>query len=157
MAEWTFAQSDPADELALLHFFSMNKRLGDKTIEFRITVREYATPNHLHMRFFAEADMQKRIAVAGTLTKVDWINPHIVVYVDGRGEDGKAESWVFESNPPAWFRRVGVARADFAKAMGQTVKVEGVRAKDKTLYGYLQKITFADGNSLELANGFDAK
>ena len=102
-------------------------------------------------------DMQKRIAVAGTLTKVDWINPHIVVYVDGRGEDGKAESWVFESNPPAWFRRVGVARADFAKAMGQTVKVEGVRAKDKTLYGYLQKITFADGNSLELANGFDAK
>ena len=92
-------------------------------------------------------DMQKRIAVAGTLTKVDWINPHIVVYVDGRGEDGKAESWVFESNPPAWFRRVGVARADFAKAMGQTVKVEGVRAKDKTLYGYLQKITFADGNS----------
>jgi len=64
MAEWTFAQSDPADELALLHFFSINKRQGEKTIEFRITVREYATPNHLHMRFFAEADKQTNQSTA---------------------------------------------------------------------------------------------
>src|SRR2546422_3998308 len=43
-------------KLAQLHFYSINKREGDRTIEFRITVREYATPNHLNMRFFAEAD-----------------------------------------------------------------------------------------------------
>src|SRR5205823_11194745 len=93
-------------------------------------------------------DMSKRIAMTGTLTKIDWINPHIVVYIDGKAEDGKAESWVFESNPPAWFRRVGVGRADFAKAIGQAVKIEGVVAKNGSLYGYLQKITFADGSSL---------
>ena len=58
MAEWTFAQTQPSDELAQLHFYSVHKRQGDKTIEFRITVREYATPNHLNMRFFAEADKQ---------------------------------------------------------------------------------------------------
>ena len=74
-------------------------------------------------------EMSKRITMAGTLTKIDWINPHIVVYIDGKGEAGKAESWVFESNPPAWFRRVGVGRADFAKSIGQEVKVEGVAAK----------------------------
>src|SRR5437899_4603053 len=95
-------------------------------------------------------DMSKKFTMAGTLTKIDWINPHIVVYIDG-----KAESWVFESNPPAWFRRVGVGRADFAKAIGQAVKIEGVVAKNGSLYGYLQKITFADGSSLELANGSD--
>ncbi|PYS17096.1 MAG: hypothetical protein DMG15_00275 [Acidobacteria bacterium] len=95
-------------------------------------------------------DMSKQFTMAGTLTKIDWINPHIVVYIDG-----KAESWVFESNPPAWFRRVGVGRADFAKAIGQAVKIEGVVAKNGSLYGYLQKITFADGSSLELANGSD--
>ena len=100
-------------------------------------------------------DMSKRLTMAGTLTKIDWINPHIVVYIDGKAETGKVESWVFESNPPAWFRRVGVARADFAKSIGQEVKVEGVAAKNGTLYGYLQKITFADGTSLELANGSD--
>src|SRR5260370_40832591 len=98
-------------------------------------------------------DMSKRVTMPGTLTKVDWINTHIVVYIDGKAEDAKAQSWVFESNPPAWFRRVGVGRADFAKAIGQAVKAEGVLAKDGSLYGYLQKITFADGSSLELANG----
>src|SRR6058998_3587532 len=101
-------------------------------------------------------DMSKRIGMTGTLTKIDWINPHIVVYIDSKAEDGKAENWVFESNPPAWFRRVGVGRADFAKALGQAVKVEGVRAKDRSLYGYLQKITFADGSSLELADASEA-
>jgi len=58
VAEWTFAQSDNADELAQLHFFSINKRQGDQVIEFRITVKEYATPNRLSMRFYAEADKQ---------------------------------------------------------------------------------------------------
>src|SRR5499426_4008186 len=102
-------------------------------------------------------DMSKRIGMTGTLTKIDWVNPHIVVYIDSKAEDGKAENWVFESNPPAWFRRVGVARADFAKGLGQAVKVEGVRAKDRSLYGYLQKITFADGVSLELTNAADER
>jgi hypothetical protein len=45
---------------------------------------------------------------------------------------------------------VGVSRADLAKAIGQTVIVEGNRAKDGSQYGYLVKLTFSDGNSLEL-------
>jgi len=58
MSEWTFAQSDRSDELAQLHFFSINKVQDGRVIEFRITVKEYATPNHLSMRFYAEADRQ---------------------------------------------------------------------------------------------------
>lgn len=58
MAEWEFAQTDPAQELAELSFYSIKKLQGDKTIEFRITVREYAPRNQLSMRFFAEADKQ---------------------------------------------------------------------------------------------------
>ena len=96
----------------------------------------------------AEFDVTHRMTLSGTLTKVDWVNPHIVVFVDAKG--AKPEAWKFESNPPAWFRRVGVSRADFAKAIGQQVTVEGNRAKDGSLYGYLLKITYADGNSLEL-------
>src|SRR5262245_41343257 len=56
--DWTFAQTQASDELALLHFFSINKRQGEKTVEFRITVKEYATPNHLSMKFFAQADKE---------------------------------------------------------------------------------------------------
>ena len=95
-------------------------------------------------------DMEKRFTVTGTLTQVDWINPHIVVFMDAKKEDGGVETWKFESNPPSWFRRVGLARNDIAKALGQNVIVEGARAKNGSLYGYLLKITFTDGNSLEL-------
>jgi hypothetical protein len=99
----------------------------------------------------AEFDMSKRITVSGVLTKVDWINPHITLAMDVKNESGKVESWSFESNPPAWFRRVGVNRNDLAKAIGQTVTAEGVRSKDGSPFGYMQKITLADGTSLELA------
>jgi hypothetical protein len=58
MGEWEFAQTDPAQELAELRFYSIKKLQGDKTIEFRITVREYAPRNQLLMRFYAEADKQ---------------------------------------------------------------------------------------------------
>ncbi len=102
-------------------------------------------------------DMSKRFTLTGTVTKVDWINPHIVVFMDAKGSNGAVENWKFESNPPAWFRRLGVGRADFAKAIGQTITIEGVRARDGSLYGYLQKITFPDGNSMELINPSDNK
>jgi hypothetical protein len=102
-------------------------------------------------------DMSKRVTLTGTLTKVDWVNPHIVVAMEAKGAGGKVELWGFESNPPSWFRRVGVARSDFAKAIGQTVTVECVRAKDGSLYGYLQKIKLPDGNSLELVNGAEGE
>ena len=110
-----------------------------------------------HHSTSAVFDLSNRVTLSGMLTKVDWVNPHIVVFIDAKGNGGKAEAWTWESNPPSWFRRVGAARKDFAKGIGQTVKVEGLRAKDGSLYGYLQKITFADGSSMELANPSEAR
>ena len=98
-------------------------------------------------------DMGKRVAVTGTLSKIDWVNPHIVITMDAKGEGGKVDHWTFESNPPSWYRSVGLARADFAKAIGQTVTVEVLPARDGRLYGYMQKIKLPDGTSLELVSG----
>jgi hypothetical protein len=95
-------------------------------------------------------EMRKRISVIGTLTKVDWINPHINIAIDGKGAAGAIDHWTFESNPPSWFRGVGLVRADFAKFIGQSVTVEGWQARDGTLFGYMQKITLPDGKTLEL-------
>jgi Family of unknown function (DUF6152) len=93
----------------------------------------------------AEFDMSKSFSVSGTLTKVDWINPHIMMLLDVNGEE-----WKFESNPPAWFRRVGIARADFADAIGQKISVDGVRARDGSKFGYMLRAKFASGRALEL-------
>jgi hypothetical protein len=98
-------------------------------------------------------DMSKPFVLTGTLTKVDWVNPHIDIFIDAAGPDGSAESWKFESNPPSWFRHVGLTRAHFAKVIGQTVTVGGVRARDGSRYGYMRKFTLPDGSSIELEGG----
>ena len=56
MKEWGFAQMNPAEELALLHQFSMKKQQAGGEVEFLITVREYVTPKEPTMHFFAQAD-----------------------------------------------------------------------------------------------------
>jgi hypothetical protein len=58
MKEWGFAQNHPNEELAQLHFFSMNKLQAGKAIEFEITVKEYITPKEPTMLFFAQADKE---------------------------------------------------------------------------------------------------
>ena len=94
-------------------------------------------------------DMSKKVNITGTLTEVNWVNPHVVVMVDVK-KDGAIETWKFESNPPAWFRQVGVNRNDFAKAIGQAVTVEAVTAVDGSRYGYMQKIALPDGTVMEV-------
>lgn len=102
-------------------------------------------------------DMSKHVAVTGTLMRVDWINPHIVLAVEAKDASGKVEQWTFQSNPPSWYKSVGLARADFAKAIGQQITVEAVKARDGSLYGYMDKIKLPDGTSYELVNGNEPK
>ncbi len=106
----------------------------------------FALAHHAPSAIF---DMKKKVNITGTLTEVNWVNPHIVVMMDVK-KDGATETWKFESNPPAWFRQVGVSRNDMAKAIGQTVTVESVIAIDGSKYGYMQKITLPDGTTMEL-------
>jgi hypothetical protein len=54
MAEWTYAQHDPSDQLAMLHHFAVTK----DGVEFKITVREYYTPKDITLKFVAQADQQ---------------------------------------------------------------------------------------------------
>ena len=96
-------------------------------------------------------DDDKRVTVTGTLTKVDWINPHIVIFVEA-GSGAAVEAWRIQGNPPAWWRNVGVNRADFAKGLGQKVTIDALPAQDGSRYGYLRRIRFANGDALESMN-----
>jgi hypothetical protein len=109
-----------------------------------------ALPIEAHHSQSAIFDMSKKVTVTAVLKKIDWLNPHIRLYFEATDASGKVEPWVFESNPPAWFRRVNVTRASFAKVQGQTVTVEGVRARDGSAYGYMSKFTFPDKTSFEV-------
>ena len=64
MAEWVYAQLEPAEELAQLHYFCFKKRQPEGEIEFVITVKEFAARNALHMRFYAQADKEINQGIA---------------------------------------------------------------------------------------------
>ena len=72
------------------------------------------------------------------------------VFVEARRDDDTTEMWELETGAPAWFRARNLAKIDFEKAIGKTIIVEGVRAKDGSPYGYLYKIVFPDRSSFDL-------
>jgi len=106
-----------------------------------------------HHSFAAEFDINKPITLSGTVTKVEWVNPHVYVYLDVKDASGKVTSWSLSSLGPAAARRAGVTRANFGQ--GQTVTINGYHAKDNSNFAFMRKMTFADGHSVELWLGDD--
>jgi hypothetical protein len=87
-----------------------------------------ALPILAHHSISAEFDSSKTITVTGTVTKLDWMNPHIWVYLDAKDAAGKITKWQFEGGPPNSLRRNGWTKD--ALKEGDTVTVEAIRAKD---------------------------
>ena len=84
---------------------------------------------------------------------MDWRNPHIELSLDAKGDRGQMEAWVIEGGPPRFFQAKNASKSQFAEAIGQTVTIEALRAKDGSLLGSLLKITFPDGKSVTSAPG----
>ena len=91
-------------------------------------------------------DLDKKVTLTGTLTAIDWRNPHIEMNIDVKGAD--AGAWKVEGMAPNWFRTRNLTKANFDSAMGKTITVEGVRAKDGSQYALLQKLSLPDGSSV---------
>jgi len=64
MSAWEMSESDPSEQLAKLHFFSLTVRQPRGEVEFRITIREYATPPRPGMQFYATSDKQTNQSTA---------------------------------------------------------------------------------------------
>jgi hypothetical protein len=97
-------------------------------------------------------DLSQKIVLTGTLTSLDWRNPHIEFSVESAGDKEPAGTWKIESNGPTWFRTRNIGRAAFENAIGQAVTIQAVRAKDGLRWGLLQQITFADGTTLVVSD-----
>jgi hypothetical protein len=106
-----------------------------------------------HHSFAAEFDINKPVTLQGTVTKVEWVNPHVYVFLDVKDASGKVTPWSLSSLGPAAARRAGVTRANFGQ--GQTVTINGYHAKDGSNFAFMRKMTFADGHSVELWLGDD--
>jgi len=106
-----------------------------------------------HHAFGGEFDPNKPVLLKGPVTKVEWVNPHVYVYLDVKDASGKVTNWALSSLSPGAARRAGVTRANFGQ--GQTVTITGYHAKDSSNFAFMRKMTFADGHSVELWLGDD--
>jgi hypothetical protein len=99
-----------------------------------------------HHSFAADYDDQKPLTITGTLTKVDWMNPHIWYYVDVKNADGTTTTWAISGGAPGQLMRRGITKD--LLVVGATVNVEGFRAKDGSNNGFGQRVTYQDGRNV---------
>lgn len=98
-----------------------------------------------HHNMTAIFDFNDRVTVTGTLSKVDWRNPHIFLTVDVKNAGGATETWQAEGPSPTWFRIRDIGKADFADSLGKSFEIELSRARDKTPMGLIRTITLPSG------------
>jgi hypothetical protein len=99
-----------------------------------------------HHSFAAEFDANSPIEITGTVTKIEWMNPHAFFYIDVQNESGKYENWALEMGSPNGLTRRGWTRNSLK--LGDVVTVTGSRAKDGSFKGNARSVVLADGTRL---------
>ena len=123
----------------------MKKQLAVLAALFVLAATAYA-----HHPFAAEYDWTKPVTITGTVGKVEWTNPHAVLYMDGKDENGQMKNWTLELGNPAALTRAGWSR-NILK-MGDQVTVEGWFSKTKNDKANVKSVKLSDGRELSGAS-----
>jgi hypothetical protein len=99
-----------------------------------------------HHAFSAEFDANRPIHLEGTVTKMEWINPHAWVHLDVKNDDGTMTSWMVEGGTPNTLLRRGFNKDSLLA--GTEIIVDGYQAKDGSNKGNGRDLTFKDGRKL---------
>ena len=114
-----------------------------------------ALPALAHHSFAAEYDASKPVNLKGTVTKVEWTNPHARFYVDVKDEKGNVTNWNFELASPNVLSRNGWTRHSLKE--GDVIEVQGSMAKDGSYLANARTVTLADGRKVFAGSNTDPK
>jgi hypothetical protein len=112
-----------------------------------------AAPMWAHHSFTAEFDDKQVVKLHGTVTKMEWVNPHAWIHVNVKNDDGTETDWMIEGNTPNGLLRRGFTKKSLEP--GTEVFVEGYRAKSGDFKANGSSITFKDGKKLFLGSSRD--
>ena len=117
-----------------------------RTAAAALVVAAAMAPLRAHHSFAAQYDRTKPITLKGTVTKVEWANPHIYFYVDVQTPDGKVENWAVEGGAPNSLYRNGWRKDSLQ--VGNDVTVDGWLAKDGSKLANMRAVILADGRQV---------
>jgi hypothetical protein len=107
-----------------------------------------------HHSVAGQFDTSKSLTLKGVISKVEWINPHIYVYLDVKETDGTVATWALETLPTAMLRKAGLTKESVMGQPGEIVTVVTNPARDGTKrLAWIGKITYADGRYYQLGGG----
>src|SRR5262245_22065452 len=96
-----------------------------------------------HHAYTAEFDTTKAVKLTGVLTKVEWSNPHVWIYLDVKDDKGNIINWGFSASPPGMLQRRGITKNSLK--LGEMLSISGHRARDGSNNASGNVVTFADG------------
>jgi Family of unknown function (DUF6152) len=128
----------------------MRTKLAVAIAVFGLFLSVATVPLLAHHAFAAEFDAKKPVKFEGTVTKMEWTNPHVWIHVDVKTPSGAVEKWAFEAGTPNVLFRRGFTKNSLLP--GTKIIVDGYRAKDGSRRANGRDLTFADGRKLFLGS-----
>ena len=124
----------------------MSRKRTHVAVGVVLTALAVAVPVLAHHAFSAEFDANRPVQLKGTVTKMEWINPHAWIHIDVPAQNGEVEQWMVEGGTPNTLFRRGFTKRSLMP--GTVILVDGYQAKDGTMKANGRNLTFEDGRRL---------
>ena len=112
-----------------------------------------AAPITAHHSILGQFDVSRTVTLSGTISKVDWINPHPYVLLQVQDDSAQATTWGLSTIPIAMLRQAGITRESLTGMPGETVRVIVHPALNGKPLGWVLRITYGDGRFYSLFEG----
>lgn len=128
----------------------MRTRLAVVVVSIGLVLAGTAASLRAHHAFAAEFDANRQVNFKGTVTKMEWTNPHVWIHVAVKKADGSTEEWAVEGGTPNVLFRRGFTKQSLLP--GTEIMIDGYQAKDGTKRANGRDLTFPDGRKLFLGS-----